>query len=76
MRGMRHALTSSSSDSKVKKFGKLRSWKILTDEQTRELLESTSLSDHEKAILSELIGAVGAFEPADTETSHTDDAPF
>lgn len=66
------------STKKVELLGVIDSWSIATDEQTKTLLEQSSLSDFEQKSLASLIAKVGAFKKQTlaTETTDFDDIPF
>ena len=78
LRAMSSAFATLQSDIKVKQFGLLDSWAIVSDQQLRIMLEQSALSDFEKRELKSLIARVEAFKatgpgPAEKITA---DIPF
>ena len=78
LRAMSSAFATLQSEIKVKQFGLLDSWSIVSDQQLRIMLEQSALSDFEKRELKSLIARVEAFKatgpgPAEKLTA---DIPF
>lgn len=65
------------SELKTKLIELMDSWSIVTDDQLRFLLESSSLSEYERGKLKNLIARAGAFAvPEVKEDADEDDVPF
>ena len=74
---MSRAFSTLQSEQKTKLIELLDSWNVITDEQFKTLLESSSLSQYERRELKNLIARVGAFPaPAPSEVSDDDEIPF
>ena len=76
LRGITRSVALISSDNKTAKIRKLDSWSVLTDKQTKDLLERASLSEDEKHQLRDIITKAGAFQITVFENNHSDDIPF
>ena len=81
LQSMSKAFASLQSKNKTELVALLDSWSIITDQQLRELLEQSSLSDFERTSLKNIIGKVGAFRVPDiaipvSKSDGFDDIPF
>jgi hypothetical protein len=73
--GISKSLTSVRSDDKIARVRILDSWEVLSDEEMKILLERISLSEYERAELSDIILKAGAFQEQAPELPDTD-IPF
>ncbi|MFD0894952.1 TIR domain-containing protein [Luteolibacter ambystomatis] len=74
---MSRAFSTLSSTLKIKLIGVLDSWSVVTDDQTKSLLETSSMSDYERIKLKDLVGRVGAFKVhQNAEIWDDDEIPF
>lgn len=77
LQSMSKAFTAQEAKQKIKLIKLLDSWSVATDTQIKNLLEASSLSDHEKRSLKNLIARVGAFKPTQPESVvEEEDVPF
>ena len=79
LQSMKKAFAMLQSNKKIKMIEMLDSWSVATDQQIKELLEASSLSEYERDRLKNLIARVEAFkapQPAPTEVATDDDIPF
>jgi AbiJ N-terminal domain 5/TIR domain len=74
--GMATALGLASSKDKTDRIAKLDDWGAVADQQLKELLERSALSESDKVSLKPLINRVGAFRPEVVEVEVDDDTPF
>jgi hypothetical protein len=74
---MSRAFSTLPSSLKLKLIELFDSWSVVNDEQVKSLLETSSLSDHEKTKLKNLIARVEAFKSAkNNQVVDDDDIPF
>jgi hypothetical protein len=74
---MSRSFASIQSELKIKLIELLDSWSIVTDDQLRFLVESSSLSEYEREKLKNLIARVGGFAvPKPVEATEENDIPF
>ena len=73
------ALSKLQSDRKTKHIELLDEWSVVTDDQLKNVIENSSLSNFEKSKLKNIIARVGAFKPLEetpTLDQFDDDIPF
>lgn len=75
--GMSKAFSIAQSNKKIWKIRQINDWNILTDDQMRDLLERSLLSNEEKKQLNDIVSRVDAFKAEQHEELVTDDdIPF
>ena len=74
--GLSQAMLGAASQTKIDRIGQLDNWGTVSNEQMRNLLERSGLSDQEKSDLEEIITKVNAFKAGTSSVGIDDDIPF